>query len=161
SRKYSRLPGDVVGPLHPVEIVRPVRPRVARLPAIVRLASPSWSAPVKGSTMWPTFPESSAHTHPSPETSRGFVRKTSCCGAHTKVPVELGISRTRTVIAMRGSVMPRTEAPAHESLSRAFEIRRDSCRRAHRQARRERPARLSRRDGEFENIQFQEPECLS
>ena len=38
--------------------------------------------------MWPIFPESSARTHPSPGTSRGFVRKTSCRGAQTTVRVE-------------------------------------------------------------------------
>src|SRR5213075_2259201 len=62
--------------------------RDSRLLAIVHLVGPNWSAPVKGLTMWPTFPESSARTHPSPGTSRGFVRKTSCREAHTTVRVQ-------------------------------------------------------------------------
>ena len=156
------LPEDVGGPLRPVEIVRPLRSVVARLPAIVRLAGPSWSAPVKGSTMWPIVPESSGRTHPSQGRSRGFARKTSCRGVYTASHREFTLrSFTRSELVMLGSVMPSSEALAHESLFRAFEIPPGSCPPVRRQVQEEHPARLSPRDAESENIQSPERECPS
>ena len=162
TRRCSIRPEDVAEPLRPAEIVRPLRSAVARLPAIVRLAGPSWSAPVKDSTMWPIFPESSGRTHPSQGRSRGFARKTSRRGVHTALHREFtSRSCTRGELVMLGSVMLSSEALAHEWLFRAFEIPQGSCPRVHRQVQEEHPARLSPRDVESENIQSPEREYPS
>src|SRR3954452_14627716 len=134
TRRCSRPPEDAAGPLRPMEIVRPLRPAAARLPTTGPLAEPSLFAPAKGSTMWPIFPQSSGHRHPSPGTSRRFAPKTSCRGAYTAVGVEFRFrSFTRAEIAIVDRVTSRSEALEHESLFRAFEILPGNCRRVRRQ----------------------------